>query len=107
MKKLYKKYFKQILFIKMTGMIFIPVILILLPFNFFDKGAITCIYTLLTGQNCYGCGMTRACMRLIHFKFIDAANFNKISFIVFPILCGLYLQELISTYKIFQKEKNK
>src|SRR5215203_3704176 len=100
MTKLYK-FFDSSLFIttKAIALVVIPLILFLLPRNFFDKGQSLCLFTLLTGENCFGCGMTRACMHIIHLDFIGAANFNKIAFIVFPIISILYLQYLFETFK--------
>jgi hypothetical protein len=76
-------------------MIFLPILLIILPKTFFDHGPTTCIYTLLAGVNCYGCGMTRASMRLIHLDFVGAWEFNKLSFIVFPALAFYYMRYFI------------
>jgi hypothetical protein len=76
-------------------MIFLPILLIMLPKTFFDHGPTTCIYTLLAGVNCYGCGMTRASMRLIHLDFVGAWEFNKLSFIVFPALAFYYMRYFI------------
>jgi hypothetical protein len=76
-------------------MIFLPILLIILPKTFFDHGPTTCIYTLLAGVVCYGCGMTRASMRLIHLDFVGAWEFNKLSFIVFPALAFYYMRYFI------------
>ena len=84
---------------KVIALAVLPIILFLLPKNAFDHGQSLCLFTLLSGEACFGCGMTRACMHLIHFDFETAATFNKISFIVFPILCGLYAQEFWKTFK--------
>lgn len=82
-------------YICLIGMIFLPILLIILPKTFFDHGPTTCIYTLLAGVNCYGCGMTRASMRLIHLDFVGAWEFNKLSFIVFPALAFYYMRYFI------------
>jgi len=83
-------------------LILIPIILFILPKEQFDHGQTICLYTLITGENCIGCGMTRACMRLIHFDILGALNFNKLSVVVFPILVFLYLKNL---YSILFKNK--
>lgn len=90
---------KSFLTAKAIALAVLPLVLIVLPANYFDTGRSICLFTLLTDIECYGCGLTRACMHLIHFNFEKAASFNKISFVVFPILCFLYLQEFISTLK--------
>ncbi|WP_366941084.1 DUF2752 domain-containing protein [uncultured Pedobacter sp.] len=90
---------KEFLTAKAIALAVFPLVLIVLPASYFDTGKSICLFTLLTDIPCYGCGLTRACMHLIHFNFEMAANFNKISFVVFPILCFLYLQEFVSTLK--------
>jgi hypothetical protein len=69
-----------------------PFVLICLPSNFFDNGESICISKTLVGMECYACGMTRATMHLIHFEFQEAWGFNKLSFIVVPLLFPLWLK---------------
>ena len=68
--------------------------LLLLPADFFDSGESMCVSQLLLGQSCYGCGMTRAIMHLIHLDFIVAYEFNRLSFIVFPLLSFVWAKEV-------------
>ena len=63
-----------------------------MPSNFFDKGESICLSKLLAGYTCYACGMTRATMHFIHFEFEYAWEFNKLSFIVVPMLSILWLK---------------
>jgi hypothetical protein len=79
----------------LTCLILFPIVLLLLPATYFDKGHSICLITLVSGQECYGCGMTRSVMHMIHFDFSTAWNYNKIAFIVFPILCVLYLEVIV------------
>jgi hypothetical protein len=90
--KRYKKYW---LYIKITGMIVMPLALIILPGDFFDAGRDVCLSKLLLDIECYGCGMTRAIMHIIHLDFGNAWLFNKISFIVFPIISYLWAKEFL------------
>lgn len=71
-----------------------PLVLILLPVDYFDKGQSICLSKLIAGVECYACGMTRAIMHLIHLDFSGAWEFNKLSFIVFPMLFPLWLKSL-------------
>ncbi|MCS7004780.1 MAG: DUF2752 domain-containing protein [Cytophagales bacterium] len=86
-------------------MILIPIILVLLPADFFDRGQSLCLSVLLFDVECYGCGMTRALMHLFHFDFRAAWDLNKISFLVFPILSYLYFQELLQSYHKYRFAK--
>jgi hypothetical protein len=80
-----------------------PIALLLMPTNMFDTGADICLITRLSGYHCPGCGMTRACMHMIHFDFAGAWQYNKLSFVVLPILCGLLLDDFIKTIKNAKK----
>lgn len=89
---------------KISILVIFPFILLLLPKTIFNNGQYTiCILKMLTGNDCIGCGMTRACMHLIHLDIEGAANFNRVSFIVLPILCFLLIKEIIKTIKEYQK----
>ena len=69
-----------------------PIVLMLLPVNFFDNGESICLSKLLAGMECYACGLTRATMHFIHFDFQKAWEYNKLSFIVVPMLFPLWLK---------------
>ncbi len=92
------------LYIKLGGYILIPMVLLMLPASFFDKGQSICVSKLLLNKECYACGMTRAIMHLIHFDFSLALSFNKLSIIVFPILSFLWAS---SFFKDLSKLKQK
>jgi hypothetical protein len=61
---------------------------------FFDKGESVCFYVQLYGIDCYACGLTRATMLFIHFGFQEAWDFNKLSFIVVPMLAVLWVKSI-------------
>ncbi|QMU27725.1 DUF2752 domain-containing protein [Adhaeribacter radiodurans] len=89
-------HFRRILsYGKISGYILIPIILLLLPANQFDTGTSLCLSKLLLDTECYGCGMMRAIMHLIHLDFSAALNFNKLSIIVFPLLSYLWAQSFL------------
>jgi hypothetical protein len=72
----------------------IPLVLIWLPANFFDKGQSLCLSVFLFEMECWACGLTRGTMHLIHFDFFTAYEFNKGSFVLFPLLLYLWLKVL-------------
>lgn len=86
------------------GLILLPIVLAILPADFFDGGPVVCISRLLADMECWGCGMTRACMNIIHFNFSQAWQFNKLSFIVFPILSYLYVIEVVKFYRRVRRD---
>lgn len=87
---------------KLAIIVFLPVALLVLPKDFFDNGETVCLSKLLFNVECYGCGMTRACMHLIHFDFEEAYAYNAISFIAFPLLCVVWVQWFLKEYKRFK-----
>lgn len=93
---------KQLLKIYFGGIILIPIVLLVLPPNYFDNGQSVCVSVLLFDQECYGCGMTRGIQHLLHLDFLTAYEFNKLSLIVLPLLIYLWLNELRRTYKMIK-----
>ncbi len=88
--------------VKLAGYLLVflsGVVLLFLPADFFDHGQPMCISVLLLDRECYGCGMTRAIQHLIHFDFNAAMHFNKLSFIVLPLLAFLIIKDFISLLK--------
>ena len=72
------------LYVKIAAYILIPLVLLILPADFFDEGRSICLSVLLLGEQCYACGLTRALQHLIHFEFVEAYYYNVLAFIVFP-----------------------
>lgn len=79
-------YLKIWRYIRILFWIIVPVILLVLPADFFDQGQSLCLSILLLNQECYACGLTRAIMHLIHLEFGEAYYYNMLAFIVFPLL---------------------
>lgn len=83
---------KFIFYTRIWITIIAPFVLLLLPVDFFDRGKSICLSQVLAGIECYACGMTRATMHFIHFDFQQAWQFNKLSFVVVPMLFPLWLK---------------
>ena len=90
---------KLIQYIKLILLILIPITLLILPANFFDNGKSVCLSVMLLDIECYGCGITRAIMHLIHFDLEEALYYNSLSFIVLPILIYTWQDLLRRTIK--------
>ena len=80
-------------------LILIPIVLIILPADFFDHGKSICLSLVLFHKTCLGCGITRAIQHIIHFDFAVGYAFNKLSVIVFPVLVFVWARELIRAYR--------
>lgn len=53
-----------------------------------------CLITAVLGDVCWGCGITHAALAFLHFDFAGAWAFNKLSFLVLPLLLWLYFRYL-------------
>lgn len=88
---------------KIIILVIVPLCLILLPAYTFDNGHYTiCLLKLATGNDCWGCGLSRACMHLIHLDFDKASSYNSMSFVVLPILIGLYATLIRKQYRKYK-----
>jgi hypothetical protein len=63
----------------------VPVLLLLLPAAYFDKGESICISRVLFDQECYGCGITRAVQHMLHGEVRTAFALHPASVVVTPI----------------------
>jgi hypothetical protein len=88
------------LYTKIAGLIALPIILWILPSDYFDTGQSFCISVLFFNTKCYACGMTRAIMHIMHGNFQIAWSYNKLSFVVFPLLIMLWTKLLLKEFDI-------
>jgi len=79
------------LYLRLVAYFLIPIVLLILPADFFDDGQSLCPSILLLDIECLGCGMTRACMHFIHFEFTEAISYNLLVLIVFPLLALIWV----------------
>ena len=93
---------KELLFISLLKCLFFflfPLIILILPESYFDQGKSICISQLFFHQECLACGMTRACMYLIHFNFEEAFRYNMMSYIALPAVIFLWIKWTIEEFK--------
>ena len=57
-----------------------------------------CLVSLVLGDTCWGCGMTRAALAFARGDFAAAWHFNKLSLLVLPMLFALYARYLSSLW---------
>jgi len=101
MENIQKHYSNILKGFKVSGLLFIPIISLWLPADFFDYGESICISKKILGIECYGCGITRAIMHLIHGDYQNALILNKLSVLVLPLLTILWLKLLLKEFGIF------
>ena len=90
--------------LKLVCYIFVPVILLLLPTNYFDTNTNhICLFKRFFDINCYGCGLTRALQHGIHCDFIKSIQYNKLIIIVLPMVIYIWYKETIKLTKAWIK----
>ena len=77
-------------YLRLAFWVIIPILLLYLPATYFDEGSPKCLSILLLGQECYGCGITRGMMHLIHFDVTEAVYHHPLSVVVFPLLAFVW-----------------
>jgi hypothetical protein len=90
---------KILVLIFFSGLIALPIVLMLLSADFFDKGPSLCLSVVLLNKTCYGCGITRAIQHLLHFELSKALAYNKLCVIVLPFLIFIWGQTVLKTYR--------
>ncbi len=90
---------KKKYFVILIALLVFPLVLLFLPATFFDNGQSLCPSKLLLNKDCPGCGITRGVMHAVHFDFKKAWYYNKLTFVVLPIIIYLWLSYLISYWK--------
>lgn len=108
MKKRSKQRFANIFRLGKIGvLVFTPIFLLAMPKDFFDSGKPTfSLFELLGVDGYYSKGLTRGCMHLLHLDFEGAASFNKLSFVVVPLLLGLWITWTYQEIKKYQNSQN-
>jgi len=88
---------------KLALIVLTPIILLILPADFFDNGASICLSKVLFNTECYACGLTRACMHLVHLDFARASSYNMLCFIILPLLAVIWVQWFLKELKSYKK----
>lgn len=80
---------KQSSILELSLYLFVGITLLVLPADFFDTSPAVCLSQAPFDRPCPGCGMTRACMHLIHLDVATAVNYHPLCVVVAPLLVGL------------------
>ena len=67
-----------------------PIVLWILPADYFDAGRSLCPSVLLFDLECFGCGSTRAVQHLHHGEFADALYFHRLAPLIYALLVVLW-----------------
>jgi hypothetical protein len=83
---------------KFIGVALIPVLLFFVPLQWIEHQHSICIYKFITGNECYGCGITRAILSAMHLKFYEALRYNRLFLIVLPLLSYIWAKNLVNLW---------
>jgi len=75
---------------KGIGLFLLPILFYFIPVNKLNGLHTICLFKNITGHECYGCGITRAVLSVLHFDFYTAFCYNKLVVIVFPLLVYIW-----------------
>ncbi len=82
------------LIVETLVLILVPLILILLPANYFDNGQSLCLSVQLFNKECFGCGITKSIMHLIHLDFRESFYHNPLGIIVSAIIGFIIIKRI-------------
>ena len=85
--------------ITLLFIIIVPIVILLLPENYFDNGESVCLSKLLFKQECYACGLTKACKHLLSLNFEKAFEYNILSFAALPLVAFLWMSWFLQERK--------
>ena len=92
-------YKKRLKYESINIFIFLVVGIIYAVWCSFSEIRIPCVFHLVTGLKCPGCGMTSAAVSISHFDFKKAYESNLLALSVVPILCFIMLIQEIRYIK--------
>lgn len=87
------------IYLKIIALIAIPIILILLPADYFDYGQTLCPSKRWMNFECLGCGLTRGIQHLIHLDFETAWLYNKLSPFILLLMIYFWFKWLKQAFK--------
>jgi len=89
------------IFFKLAIIIILSIIFYCIPKDYLGGTYPICLFRILFNINCIGCGTTRAVWSILHLRFYEAIEYNKLIIITFPLLSGSIL------LWIFKKDKKR
>lgn len=88
-------------YLKIIFLLLLPLIIYLVPVNSIEEHPLPCLSRLLFHRECWGCGITRACLNAIHFNFEKSLKYNHLVIIVLPLCIICYIKYLYIIIKNF------
>jgi len=89
-----KKMLVKFLILFSLGLLFF-----LIPKSFLGDTYPICLFRNIFNINCIGCGTTRAVWSVLHLKFADAFEYNKLIIVTFPLIVGCSIAWILKDNK--------
>jgi len=90
------------MFLRLTIVFILAIIFFSIPKVYLGDTFPICLYRILLGKKCIGCGTIRAVWSVLHFQFHEAFEYNKMILITFPLLTGCIISWIIKDKKHFK-----
>ena len=74
------------------------ILFFIIPTGFIEGGPTVCVFKILLGIECPGCGMTRAFSCILHGDLVSAISYNRLVVVVFPLFCFILLKNIVSLF---------
>jgi len=82
--------------IKLGLLVLAALIFVLIPTNLLDSTKPNiCLFRMLCGFRCPGCGITRAVSSVCHGNLYQAYCYNKLVVFVFPLTCFIFFKKIV------------
>lgn len=92
-----------LIYLKLIGLLAFPIFLYFVPLDWLNQQHSICLIKNIFGVECFGCGITRAIIAAIQFKFVEAFDFNHLVVIVLPILIYVWCKMVFKTSQRIKK----
>lgn len=102
------KWFKIIRLFRLIFYIIFFLSFLIIPTSYFINNPSICIYAEKFHVLCPTCGVTRAFSSIMHFKYIDAFNYNSVFTLAFcPIFMYLFLDDFANIFYCLISKKER
>jgi len=85
-----------------ASLVLFPLLLRLLPADFFDDGPTLCPSKRFLDLECPGCGLTRGTQHFLHGEWEVALDYNPLVVVVVPILAVVWVVQLVALIRFFR-----
>lgn len=85
--------------LKLAALILLPIFLMSRSVAVLETKPSLCLFKMIFGRPCFGCGMMKAAVAALHGDLVTAWHFNRLTVIVLPLAAYCWTKELIKTVR--------